>query len=957
MKTKKLFLGLLTLTVLAATTALFLMPNSQSDLSDTTVKHQKKKKDAKGIAGAIEYYHRLQADVVSGEIDLDKIKAAKQAVKGLPSSKAFGLTWEELGPNNVGGRVRALIFDNQDNTNNTMYAGGVQGGLWISLNAGATWAQVPLAGNIAISSMCQTPNGDIFVGTGEGLAQAMYTNRNSGSLGEGIYLQAAGTTGFSIIANTTSWTQVNRLASDKNGKVYAATSVGLKSTTDNGATAWKSEKIGSFKDVKCVPNETMVAATNGKKVWISPTGLDDSWVLSTPNSAGSRVEVAIAPSNKNVIYAVVANGSGELAGIYKTIDAGGNWALIGQGGSSAFNLFRGQGGYNNVAMVHKTNPDKIYVGGIDLWIGQEIAVGSPYSWTKKSNWYSEVTSDIYVHADQHVYTQHPTDPNTFYQGTDGGVSKTNDGATTFNTLNTNFNVTQFYAVSAHPNGGVLGGTQDNGTQFIDATATHPDQLMQAREINGGDGGFCAASMLNQEVLFATIYGGEASRSSDFGYEMQPPSDPNESDIEKNAEFYSKEVNTNLSGAFVTPVAIWETIKFPNSRDTVNYVADQDYVAGDTVDGRSATNNAYPFQYILPANISFSDTIKIADPVQSRFFVGTAAGIWMTKESLYFVNKTPEWSLVSKNTAGGAIWLIQVSNAGDHLYYGLNNSQLGRLSNLLDAQEDSTADANSSDYVIHDTIIKSFAGAISSISIDPDDADNVVVTIGGTSSNSIYYSTNATSANPTFTSKVGNLPANTPVYASLIPLGKSNSLIIGTEFGIFSTENLSSGNPTWTKEDNGGMNMIPVYQLYQMQRRLAWRKTVTLDQGNPLVQIYPGVYNHGQIYAATHGRGFFTCKTFMSIDDKHYDKVKYIAGVKLYPNPTVNSATVEFDLNKSVEVSASIYDINGRMINNMNFGKINGKQIKSINTSDLATGMYILQVKAGTETNTTKFIKK
>lgn len=952
MKTKKLFLGLLTLAVLATTSALFLIPNSQSDLSETKIEH--KKKDTKGINGAIDFYHRIKADVVSGKIEVDKIKAAKQAIKGLSSSKALSLKWVELGPNNVGGRVRALIFDNQDSTNNTMYAGGVQGGLWKSTNAGLTWVQVPLSGNIAISSMCQTPAGDIFVGTGEGLASTSYTNRNSGSYGEGIYLQSAGSTGFTIIPTTSTWTTINRLAADKNGKVYAATSLGLKSTTDKGATAWNNEAVGSFKDVKCLPNETMVAASTGKRVHISTDGI--TWNQITPDATGSRVELAIAPSDKNTIYAVVANGSGDLAGVYKTKDAGVNWSLVGQGGSSAFDLFgsNGQGWYDNVAMVHMTNPNKIFVGGIDLWIGEEIAVGSPYSWTKKTLWNADPTSSVYVHADQHVYTQHPTDPNTFYQGTDGGVSRTTNGGTTFNTLNTNFNVTQFYTVSAHPNGGVFGGAQDNGTQFIDGTATHPEQLMQAREINGGDGGWCAASMLNQEVMFASVYSGSVSRSSDFGYEMQGPSDPPNSSEADDVDFFIQRMNSGLGGAFVTPIALWETINFPNSRDSVNYIADQEYNAGDTIDGRSTINNAYPFEYILPAAMNLKDTIRIADPVQSRFYVGTSAGIWMTKQALYFVNKTPEWTLIS-NKATNA-WHIKAASDGDHLYYGLNG-ELGRLSNLLEAQEDSTSEVTSSAYVVHDTIIHTFSGFITSISIDPENADNIVVTIGGTSSTSIYYSTNATSANPTFTSKVGDLPANTPVYASLIPINEPNILIIGTEFGIFSTENLNAANPTWTLEDDGISDMTPVYQLYQMQRSLPWRKTVTLDEGNPLVQIYPGVYNHGKVYAATHGRGFYSCDKWVSIEDKHYDKTKYIAGVKFYPNPVVNSATVEFDLTNTVDISANIYDINGRMINKMELGKLNGKQTITINTSDLATGMYILQVKAGNETNTTKFIKK
>ncbi|MCK5846871.1 MAG: T9SS type A sorting domain-containing protein [Bacteroidales bacterium] len=951
MKTKKLLLGLMTFTVIAVSSALYFERNTVDSNDITEEKHDKK--DQKGIAGAMDFYYRLKADVVTGNIETDKIVAARTAVRKMSSSKSLGLSWEELGPNNVGGRIRALIFDNQDNTNNTMYAGGVQGGLWKSTNAGQSWVQVPIDGNIAITSMCQTPAGDIYVGTGEGLAQAAYTNRNSGGIGAGIYLKEATSTDFDIISNTITWKYINRLASDKNGKVYAATSSGLKSTTDKGTTSWNLEKGGNFKDVKCLEDETRVVATMGNKIQISDG--DGSWDQSSPGN-GQRAEVAIAPSDKDVIYVTYANNGG-LDGIYKTTNGGSSWTLVGQGGISAFNLFgsNNQGWYDNVLMVHKTNPNIVYAGGIDLWKGVKISDNAPYSWTKKTLWHADKISPIYVHADQHVYTQHPTEANTFYQGTDGGISKTTDGGNTFVTLNTDFNVTQFYAVGTHPNGGVMGGTQDNGTQFIDGSATHPSQKQEAREILGGDGGWCAASILNQEVVFASIYYGTVARSSDFGQSMQKPSDETVSPA--TPEFYSQAMLDNLAGAFVTPTIIWETISYPNSRDSVNYSADQDYVMGDTIDGRSATNNAYPFEYILTADLNYEDTIKIVDPVQSRFFVGTADGIWMTKEALYFKKTTPSWSLIMKNPtpANKAVWSMQISRDGDVLYY-VYNGELGRLSNLLEAQEDSTASANSSAYVIEDVIIKNFSGMISSVSIDPDNSANIVVTIGGTSSNSIYYSSNATSSSPTFSSAKGNLPSNTPVYSSLIPLNNPNYCIIGTEFGIFTTNNITSSSPTWTKENTGFESMAPVYQIIQQQNSLAWKKTVTLDQGIPLVQIYPGVYNHAQIYAATHGRGFFTCKNFMSIEDEPSDNKKYISDIKLYPNPVVDNATVEYLLTNKADVTITIFDINGRLLSETNLGSKSGQQSTKVNTSNLTPGLYILQLRAGTDVTTSKFIK-
>jgi hypothetical protein len=42
------------------------------------------------------------------------------------------LAWQERGPNNVGGRTRALLVDPNDPTGETVWAGSVSGGLWVT---------------------------------------------------------------------------------------------------------------------------------------------------------------------------------------------------------------------------------------------------------------------------------------------------------------------------------------------------------------------------------------------------------------------------------------------------------------------------------------------------------------------------------------------------------------------------------------------------------------------------------------------------------------------------------------------------------------------------------------------------------------------------------------------------------------------------------------------------------
>ncbi len=945
MKRRKLLFSLFALVVLTVVGTLTILPNTDSKTEKVTIK---KKKNQKAIAGAMDFYHRQKANFQTGEIEADKIIAARIDVQKMSSSKALGLTWAELGPNNVGGRIRALLIDNTNAS--IMYAGGVNGGLWKSTTAGQSWVQVPLSGNNAVSSICQNPDGDIYVGTGEGLAAPGSTNHNTGAFGNGIYYKAASQTVFTHLSSTNGWNKINRLASDKNGKVYAATSIGLRSTSDNGQT-WSQSKVGSFNDVKIANNNTFVIASSGNKVYFSNDG--STWTTSTLPTAGvGRVELAISPSDISIIYAVMATSGGAFYGIYRSTNAGANWYQIAVGGSSSFNLFgdNNQGWYDNVAMVHGSNPDIVYVGGIDMWKGEKITSTGPFSWTRKTMWNASEFSSVYVHADQHVYTQHPNDPNTFYLGTDGGIFKTTNAGNSFATLNKNFNVTQFYAVSSHPSGGAIGGTQDNGTQFVDFQGNNPQQ---ARQIRGGDGGWSAASMLNQEVIFASLYYGDVGRSKDFGQTFQDPTDPATGD----PEFYSDVMISGLAGAFVTPTILWETIHYQNSIDSIYYVADTNYVLGDTIDGRSKTNNNYPFVYELQQNLDKGDTIKLMDPVQSRLFIGTAAGIYMTKQSLYFVNKTPIWFKVSVNSIPNtAVWNMQISRDGDVLYYAVNQ-YLFRLSNLLNAQDSATADVGGANYIIQDTLIKPFSGIISSISIDPSDANRVIVTLSGTGNNQVYYSSNATSSNPVFAAKKGDLTANLPVYASLIPLNNSQHCIIGTEYGIFTTDNIMSPAPVWTKANNGIDEMTAVYMLHQQQNSLAWRQTVTFDNGNPLVQVFPGVYNKGFIYAATHGRGLFSSNTYVSIEQRPTEKQTQLSNVKLYPNPVIDIAIFEYTVTNNSKVIVNIYDITGKMVVVYNLGTKSGAQKSEINMSDLSAGTYIMQLQTEGQSLTKKFIKR
>ena len=81
--------------------------------------------------------------------------------------------WIERGPNNVGGRTRAIIFDPTDPTGNTVVAGGVSGGLWKNTNITiptTSWIRIAsLPEHLNVQNITIDPNDSStwYVGTGE----------------------------------------------------------------------------------------------------------------------------------------------------------------------------------------------------------------------------------------------------------------------------------------------------------------------------------------------------------------------------------------------------------------------------------------------------------------------------------------------------------------------------------------------------------------------------------------------------------------------------------------------------------------------------------------------------------------------------------------------------------------------------------------------------------------------
>ncbi|PLW92974.1 MAG: hypothetical protein C0592_08045 [Marinilabiliales bacterium] len=907
---------------------------AQNDVEKRHYKPRENKVESThGIAGALEFYSAIRNNPATGTVSPEEIQQAHKQADQLPKGKA--MNWQEIGPDNMGGRTRALLIDKNDNT--TLYAGGVAGGLWKSESSGSSWIQIfEMAENYAVSSITQDVNGIIYFGTGEGFANIVGTGVSSpGFPGGGIYksTDATGTSFTQLTATLPSsysdkWAYIYEMAADPTtAKVYACTNGGLYMTSDGGTT-WENPVIYPSTNPYTATSHDVAVASNGAvyavvgdKVFYSPNGavgsFEDRSIAGLSASTIGRLEIAVAPSNPSVVYAAVAKYTGSLINVYKSTAAGQNWTIIGPGGSANFNVFgdNNQGMWNNTITVHPTNADKIFFGGIDLWEWEEGG-----TWLQKSLWFLDPSSVYYLHADHHDLVYDVTNPSIFYHASDGGISRTTDGGNTFNVMNRKYGTIQFYNITANCFDQVMGGTQDNGTLVIPGNLTTEGT---AFEFIGGDGGWTSMSYLDPNLIVGTIYYGDAYRSNEFGNAPQTIWDDRVLSIAQDA---SGNWQSNFSG-FVTPMILDEQVNDLNSPDSVYFYADSvNYNAGDTVYVTSNTAD-YPFSMILPVGVNAYDSLLVQDRAQSRFYVGVRNAVWMTKK-LHDFSGAPEWWKIA--VINGTSQSMAVSSCGNYLFVGTMSGYLYRISNLalvkdsLDADLQYPTSGTSNPFCIIETQqIYSAGRAITSISVDPNDASRVLITVGEYgNSQYVFMSTNALDQSPTFSNKTGDLPRN-PVYGSIIEVNNPNTVIVGTEIGVYSTDNISAASPSWT-ENNDGLGRFPVFTVKQQ----TWN--------------YPNNNNFGMIYLGTHGRGAFKSAMYVGVEEiEGNDDVQTL---NIYPNPASELTSIEYYADNKADGQINIYNLEGKIVLTRIVDVHSGLNKFDINISELPEANYMIELR-------------
>ena len=379
-----------------------------------------------------------------------------------------------IGPAGMSGRITAIDAVVADP--NTIYLGAASGGVWKTINQGASWDAVfeeqPIL-NIGSIAIQQSNPSTVWVGTGEG------NPRNSISLGEGMYKTIDGGKSWKKMGLEKT-RNIHRIIVDPSnpntvyagaiGNPYAEHPERGVFKTTNGGESW--DKILFTNDTSGVadmimdpsnPNKLFVAMWQHRRTpWSLSSGGPGSGLYMTfdggknwkklgekeglPAGNLGRIGLAISRSNPNRVYALV---EATKNGLYKSDDGGQTWSLM----NSNPEFVSTRPFYFQEIACDPQNENRLWL--IYQMIsksddaGKNFEVVIPYSG---------------IHPDHHAFWIHPTNPNFIIDGNDGGIGITRDKGKTWN-FDEKLPVGQFYHINVDNEMpyNVMGGMQDNGS--------------------------------------------------------------------------------------------------------------------------------------------------------------------------------------------------------------------------------------------------------------------------------------------------------------------------------------------------------------------------------------------------------------------------------------------------------------------------------------------------------------
>lgn len=697
--------------------------------------------------------------------------------QGILKSTDAGATWRVLGASVFGAALpepagkfpqyQAVGKVRVDPNNSRRVVAGTKTGLYFSYDAGSTWTGPCLTNQYSsqrqdITGLELTNMGGgvtrIIAAVGvRGFATAVQYNLDQNGA-NGIY---KGTMPASGCAS-----DFTLLSRDDNGFVFGDAVTGSAYATGDGMHAGSGVSYNS---------------------------------LGVGNQLG-RVEIAVAPSNANYIYAQVqsvaannnsgcSNKSGCQLGLWASTDGGATWSFVpGSAGGSLLSCTFKAGDYNQnwydqFIAVDPNDPERFFLDTYDIWVGTRTG-------GKLSNLtcgYDGTSSP--VHVDQHALAFVGSNSQLLLAGSDGGIyasvnadiAQPNGTRNDWFSMNNGLTTLEFYSgdlsanFASSPDAQAAGGMQDNGSATV-AFGGAPTGPVQWQGAVGGDGFYSRIDPIGTGTNLR-YFAGRNSGSI-----------------------------LRCVSACTQPGGRWTEVKGSWGSDTQSFILPFDLFHGGIPAGDDCAAAGMPggCGHLIAGTTRVWETITANRSGAPTWYISNNPSTQdMTKQALADrshinqVKYSPKFQSVAiAGTNDGNVWIG----------FNLGTGMAGQA-NWVDVTGSNSVLANR---------------PVLGIALDPSAASASVAigyaAVGGFNANTptspghlFQVTCGANCSSFTWANKTGNLP-DIPVDSVIVNPNYPRQVFAGTDFGLYYTDDINAATPVW-KRFNAG---LPNAMIWDMQ---------------------------------------------------------------------------------------------------------------------------------------------
>lgn len=793
---------------------------------------KEKEPQSDGLEQAMRQEFRMTRDPRMNYIPRERLIESERYMKSLPvagggfTSRISALGWQERGPNNVGGRTRTILLDKRDATGNTVFAGSVSGGIFKSTNFTNASPTWTIVNDFL-------PNLAISALVQDPAhPDTLFAATGEGWFnidavrGAGIYKSTDGGNSWNLMPSTTGFEYVQDMVIDNNGNFY----VSLRNTSST--------------ESRGVLRSTNRGASWTRVLGLPLTGFNTGRAADLEVASNGDVYASLGVISRSEVYksSFAANGA--------NTGAAGTWTNITPNTPTVTQRVE--------IVLAPSDPQRVYL------LMQDSAT-------------SEVLN--------------------MYRSTNGGSAWTN--LTPPSALNNGTNSqTWFNLIGAvdpnNPDVIVVGGLNlarstdggNNWTTISSSGSVHVDHHVlifdgSTKLINGNDGGLYYSTNINAGTPTFSNKNTGYNVTQYYGCDFHPTNTnyflagAQDNGTQK---FTSAGINTTSNatggdGGFCHIDKTDGQIQI-TSNTANNYNRSTNGGTSFSSLGSSINNNRG--QFINHTDYDDNNKILYAGDDAGKYYcisglAGTPSAITvnvaaMGNMELTAVKVDPHsahtiWIGASFGTPGLAPRIIKLSNANTSSPTLLNNATVGSIANA----------------------------AVSSIDVDPANANHILVTLSNFGVASVWESTNGGTSFQNIEGNLPDMPVRWGIFAAAnAELSGSGAgvggIILGTELGVW-TSSVINGTATIWAPNNTGLANVRIDML-------RYRSSDNL------------------LVAATHGRGLYTCTVPTVVTgiggppDNTRDFIKYI-------NAEANRLLIVTGALNTRTLTIQVFDAGGR----------------------------------------------